>query len=461
MVDDVAELLSSLRSRPVWTSVPGAVRESFLQGLPRDGAPMAAVYEEFTRTILPYALGNVHPRFWGWVLGSGAPAGIIADFLASAMNNNVAGYDQAAQFVEMQIVRWFAGLIGFPATASGLLVSSGSQANFVALAVARTAKAGFNIRAAGVAVGPSLAFYCSEETHQCMQKAIETLGHGTAALRRVPTDESFRIDIAALEYTVMEDRDRGVRPVCVIGNAGTVATGAIDDLAALAALCRRHDLWFHVDGAIGAVTVLSPRLAPLVTGIALADSVAFDMHKWLYLPYDIAAVLVRDEAAHRAAFELVPSYLAPAGRGVAPEVLMFAQLGVDLSRGFRALKAWMALKTYGADRYAEMIEQNVAQAAYLAERVDAHPELERLAPVAMNIACFRYVAPGMHEDALTALNQSILVALQERGIAVVSGVTIRGRFALRAAIVNHRSRREDFDILVEAVVTIGREHLKG
>ncbi|HVE80051.1 MAG TPA: pyridoxal-dependent decarboxylase [Gemmatimonadaceae bacterium] len=457
MADDVVGHLSTVRDRPVWRPVPAEVRAEFDTPAPLDPTPPAAVYEDFKRHVFPYHLGNTHPRFWGWVCGSGAPVGVLADFLASAMNPNVPGYDQAASLVERQVLRWFAELFGLPPGASGLLVTSGSHANFVALAVARTARAGFDVRRLGVAGGPPLTFYCSRETHQCAQKAVEVLGHGSAALRRLPVDERFRVDVAALEAAVAADRAAGFRPVCVIGNAGTVNTGAVDDLAALGSLCRREALWLHVDGAFGALAALAPELRPLVAGIEHADSVAFDMHKWMYLPYDVAAVLVRDADAHRATFELVPNYLAPTGRGVAPESLPFAQLGLDLSRGFRALKVWMAVKTYGLRAYGAMIAQNVRQAAYLAGRVDAHPELERLAPAPLNVVCFRYAPPGTPEDDLAALNQAILVTLQERGIAVPSSTVVHGRFALRVAITNHRSRQSDFDALVDAVALLGRE----
>jgi glutamate/tyrosine decarboxylase-like PLP-dependent enzyme len=461
MIDDATSMLSSVRERPVWTSVPAHVRRSLDEPVPFAPTAMEDVYEQARRDVMPYPLGNIHPRFWGWVIGSGAPAGVLADWIAAAMNSNCGGYDQTALFVEQQVLKWLATLFGLPPSSTGILVSSGSQANFVALAVARTAKAGFPIRELGVAGGPPLAFYASVETHACVQKAIETLGHGRQALRRLPVDADFRLDLRALEQAIAADRANGVRPACVVGNAGTVNTGSLDDLTAIAAIARREDLWFHVDGAIGAVTALSPTLKRDIAGVERADSVAFDLHKWLYLPYDIGGVLVRDAAAHRATFELTPSYLAPLGRGIAPEPFPFPALGLDLSRGFRALKAWMAIKTYGIDGYARMIEQNVAQASYLASLVDAHAELERLAPAPLNIVCFRYMPAGgesaVDAGAVDKVNEAILIALQERGIAVPSGTRIGGRFAIRVAITNHRSRREDFDLLADSVVAIGRE----
>jgi aromatic-L-amino-acid/L-tryptophan decarboxylase len=457
IIDDVTDYLRTVRERPAWQAPPLAVRTALDHPPPMDPMSAAAVYDDVRTHIMPYPLGNTHPRFWGWVSGSGAPIGVLADLVASAMNPNVAGYNQAASLVETQVIRWFVELLDLPDAASGLLLGSGSQANFVALAVARTAKAGFDVRAEGVVGGPPLTFYASTEVHQSAAKAVQTLGHGVHALRLVPVDRDYRVQVDALADAIAADRAHGCRPVCVIANAGTVNSGAIDPLPAIAALCSRENLWMHVDGAFGAVAALSPRLRPAVTGLERADSIAFDMHKWLYLPYDVAAVLVRDAEMHRAAFSSAPSYLAAMGRGVAPEPLQFAQRGVDLSRGFRALKVWMALKTYGVRGYATMLEQNVDQASYLASLIEAHPDLELLAPVSLNVVCFRYRAQTDDEQRLRALNEQILLELQERGIAVVSNTVIGGRFALRAAIVNHRSRREDFDLLTDAVVALGRE----
>jgi len=458
MLDEMLDYLSAVRDKPAWQAVPESAKQNLRQPLPTEPEDAAAVYQEFVENVLPYSNGNRHPRFWGWVQGNGTALGMLADMLASGMNPHMAGFDQSPILVEKQVLAWLTELMGLPLETSGILLGGGTMANVIGLVVARHAKAGFDVRELGLQDGkhPKLMLYGSTETHGWAQKAAELMGLGNSAFRRVKVDEQFRIDLSELGRAVAEDRQAGLRPFCVIGNAGTVNTGAIDDLAGLARFCRDEDLWFHVDGAFGALAKLVPSLSSLVDGIEQADSVAFDLHKWMYLPFEVACILVRDKKAHREAFTLTPSYLAETSRGVIAGGLPFAERGLELTRSFRALKVWMSIKTHGIRAFSRLIEQNVNQARYCVELIEEHPDLELVAPVPLNIVCFRFAPRDVSREALNELNQEILLRIQESGLAVPSSTTIAGEFALRIAITNHRSKREDFDLLIKAVSEIGR-----
>jgi aromatic-L-amino-acid/L-tryptophan decarboxylase len=457
MVDDTVDYLASIRARPTWIAPSDAAREQLASAAPWKGQGAAAAYEEFLQFVRPYTTGNISPRFWGWVQGSGAPVGVLADFLASAMNPNAADFDHSPALVELQVLGWFRDIMGFPPESSGLMVSGGSAANLTALTVARNTQfAGTRERGVDHERG-RLTVYASQEAHSSLRKAVEVLGLGEASLRLIRTTDQYTIDLDALRRTLAHDRAHGMRPFCIVGNAGTVNTGAIDPLDALADVCERERLWFHVDGAFGALGMLAPSLRPDLVGLERANSVIFDFHKWLYAPYEAACVLVRSGEAQRNAFSVTPAYLQQLAAGVANAPLRFSEYGVQLSRGFRALKIWLALKADGLEKYARLIEQNVAQAKYLAERVQATPELELLAPVPLNVVNFRYRRAHASEGELNELNQRILIELQESGFAVPSSTLLDGRFSIRCAIVNHRSTRADFDALAAEVVRLGRE----
>jgi aromatic-L-amino-acid/L-tryptophan decarboxylase len=458
MVDDLLNYLRTVRERPVWRPIPAELRARFRGPVPRAPEGAERAYWDFKEHVMPHPMGNIHPRFWGWVIGTGTPLGALSEMLAAGMNPNMGGGDHVPNHVEAQVLDWCKELLGYPRAASGLLLSGGSMANLVGLTVARNSQAGVDVRRAGVrgAAGP-LTVYGSSEMHSSVQKAVELLGLGSEALRIVPVTAAYEIDTGALERMIREDRADGCRPICVVGNAGTVNTGALDDLEALVALCARERVWLHIDGAFGALATLVPEYRRRLEPMARADSLAFDLHKWMYMPFEAGCTLVRDAEMHRRAFSLTPDYLTHAERGLAAGDLWFSDYGVQLSRGFRALKVWMSLKEHGLDKYARLVRQNIEQARYLAELVRGAPDLELVAPVPLNIVCFRYVTPDRSDQALDALNQELLIQLHERGIAVTSNALLRGCFALRVAIVNHRSRLEDFDLLVREVRKIGAE----
>jgi glutamate/tyrosine decarboxylase-like PLP-dependent enzyme len=459
MVDDALDYLQHIRQRPVWQPIPQEVKEFLAQPVPRKPEGEAQAYEDFKRYVLPHPLGNIHPRFWGWVIGTGIPYAVLADMLASTMNPNLAGGDHGANYVERQVVDWCKEMMGYPDDSSGILVSGGSMANFVGLTVARNVMAGYDIREEGVEAAPThMTVYASTEVHSSNYKAIDLLGLGKRWMRQVPVNEKFQIDIQALEKAIAQDKAKGYKPFCIIGTAGTVNTGAFDDLDALADICEREEMWFHIDGAFGALATLADRFQEQVSGLDRADSLAFDLHKWMYMPIEAACVLIRKFDDHVKSFAVSADYLEHIPRGAAAgEHTWFGDLGLQLTRGFRALKIWMTLKAYGLDKFGRQIEQNAAQARYLAELVEKAPELELLADVPLNIVCFRYVNSNMDDEMLNEVNMEILVRLHERGLAVPSYTRIQGKFALRAAITNHRSRREDFDFLVEKVVDIAQE----
>ncbi len=457
MVDDMLTYLQTVRERPVWQPTPDRVKQYLKAPLPVEPEGAAEAYQDFVANVLPYPLGNIHPRFWGWVMGTGTPFGVLADMLASTMNPNLGGGDHVANHVERQVLDWCKEMLGFPHEASGILVSGGSMANFVGLTVARNTLAGYNIREKGVAAAPQpLTFYGSVEMHSSLQKAVELLGLGNEALRRIPVNADYQIDLAALDRAIQSDRAAGCHPIGIIGNAGTVNTGAIDDLNAIADRCQREQMWFHVDGAFGALAAVSPELRPLLAGMERADSIAFDLHKWMYMPFEAGCTLVRSEEAHRYAFSLTPEYLSHFERGAAGGAQWFNEYGLQLTRGFRALKVWLSIKEHGIAKYGRVIKQNVDQCRHLVSLIEATPELELMAPAPLNIVCFRYKAAGLDHEALNRLNQEIMFELHEQGIAVPSYTLLDGKFALRVAHTNQRTRYEDFDLLVREVVRLGQ-----
>lgn len=457
MIDDLFDYWKGIRDQPIWKPIPEKVKEFFDSPIPEKGQEPEQVYSEFQKFIFPYNKGNVHPRFFAWIQGTGTPMGVLADLLASGMNPNVAIGEHSAMYVDMQVVNWCKQLMNFPPESSGILVSGGSMANITALCVARNSFREENIRAKGLKNASSqLILYCSVETHSCILKAAEIIGLGTEAVRKIGVNEFYEMNTTELENQILKDLENGLLPFCIVGTSGTVNTGAIDPLENLLAISRKYGLWFHVDGAYGALAKLDPKYASRLQAIEEADSLAFDLHKWLYVPYEVGCTLIRDAKKHRAAFAFTPDYLLPEKRGLSGGPDSINNFGFELSRGFKALKIWMSLKEHGRNKYAQMIAQNNRQAEYLGKLVTENSLLELMAPVSMSITCYRMVMPGYSEDQLQHLNREILLRLQEEGIASPSSTILNGKYTLRIANVNQRTKMEDMDLLICETLRIGK-----
>jgi aromatic-L-amino-acid/L-tryptophan decarboxylase len=460
MIDDVMDYLENIDQQPVWKPIPDAVKTYLSSDIPQGPQDVEDVYQEFKQYIFPYTKGNIHPRFFAWVQGTGTPMGVLADLLAATMNPNVTIGEHASLYVDQQVVNWCKQMLNYPASASGILLSGGSMANITALTVARNHQLQSDVRKNGLyRAGGQMTLYCSAETHSCIQKAVEILGLGGDAVRKISVNERYEINVSELISAIEKDIADGYHPFCVVGTAGTVNTGAIDPLEELLEICQRYNLWFHVDGAYGALAKLDPDYAPALQALEHADSVAFDLHKWLYVPYEVGCTLIKNAEAHRNAFAITPNYLLQEKRGLAGGLESINNYGFELSRGFKALKIWMSLKEHGLAKYAAMIQQNNLQAAYLGQLVENEADLELLAPVSLSIVCYRFVHPDLNETELNALNREILIQLQENGIASPSSTLLEGRYAIRVCIVNQRTQKADLELLVQATLLIGNQHL--
>jgi glutamate/tyrosine decarboxylase-like PLP-dependent enzyme len=460
VVDLIAESLTSIDRGPVFRPVPPDVAASLSAGiLPADGVPADAILADFRDQVLPYPMGNGHRRFWGWVNSPPSVIGIFAEALAAAMDPSVAGGNHAAVHLEHGVLAWFKELFGFPAESAGLLVSGGSVASLIGLAVARHARTGVDVRTAGLQSDhPKLCLYVSQEGHSCLRKAAELLGIGSAQVRVIGVDDAYRMDVAALESAIEADLAAGNRPLAVAASAGTVNTGAIDPLEAVAEVCSRHGAWFHIDGAYGAPAILSRRYAQELGPLRLADSLAIDPHKWLSVPIEAGVVLVRDAQAMRDAFSLVPPYLRTDDdlEGVGGPV-WFSEFGIQQTRGFRALKVWMALRHDGINGYRAAIEAQIELAGRLRMEVERAADLELVAS-GLSVVCFRYAPAELSADdeRLDAVNRELLHRLQLGGDAFLSGTVLRGQFVLRACIVNYKTSDKDIDGLLELVRGVSR-----
>ncbi|KJS62612.1 pyridoxal phosphate-dependent decarboxylase family protein [Streptomyces rubellomurinus] len=457
--DLVTDYLAELPARPVWQPMDEAARTALLDGpLPAEGRPLDDLLAAIGRDVLPYPMGNGHPRFFGWVNSAPAPAGVLATLVASAMNPSSAGGDHADVHLERAVVRWIAELVGFPHPAGGGLLTSGtSMATIVCLAAARdraARRAGVDVRADGLAALPPLVGYVTGETHSCVRKAAELLGLGSRHLRTVATGPDGRLDPDELRAAIERDRAAGLLPFLAVASAGTVGTGAVDPFEPIADLCAEQGLWLHVDGAYGAFGRLDPAIAHRYAGLERADSLALDPHKWLGVPVDCGCALVRDAGELRATFSLVPSYLRDETAG---SLGWFSEYGTEQTRPFRALKVWATIAHRGRDGLRQDIARCTALARKLGELVASDEELELLAEVQTSIVAFRHRAPGLDGPALDALNRELPAAVQRRGRVFVTGARLGEREMLRACLLNAATTEDDLRLLLAEVKAAARE----
>src|SRR3954465_111540 len=444
-----AEFLDGLDDMPISRYAPAAeVRAAVVRPVPEQGMSDDELIAHLRDVLIEWGVQCGHPRFLAYVTGSGTVPGAVVDMLASGVNMNVGGWQlsPSASEIEQSLVRWFAGRFGMGDDAAGLLVSGGAMANMVGLKAARDHMAGWDARRDGMAAGPPLVIYATAETHVVTDRAADALGLGTAAVRRLPVDDRLRMVPGALREQTRARRSCGRRPMAVVATAGTTSTGTIDPLAEVAEVCAQEQVWMHVDAAYGGPAVLADDLRPLLAGIERADSIAFDPHKWLYIPMPAGCVLLREHQ------RLADSFAAEAGYIWLPEEarqgIDLAMTGPDFSRGFLALKVWLSLLAHGTEAYGRRIAHDAALAAYLGELVAAHPAFELLCPPSLSICCFRHVRPGLDDETLNRLNERLMTAVQADGRVYPSNAVVGGRFGLRACVVNHRTEADEMELLL-------------
>jgi len=457
-VDLIAANLERLQQRlePARRAVPAEVREELLhQPLPRGGTPPADLLDYFEQKIQPYPLGHINPRFFAWVNSPAAPISVIGEFLAASMNSSTAGGDQASVYLEHAVLDWLKQIMGLPLTSGGILVSGGSMATTVGLAVMRNVMAASgDVRARGLQAEPGpMIVYTSTEGHSCIQKAVELLGLGTDNLRRVAVDADYRMDVEALKAQIQADRARGLRPVCVAASAGTVNSGAIDPLDAIADVCKAEGLWFHVDGAYGGIGILSEQSGHHYKGIERADSLGIDPHKWMYMPVECGCALVRDRQAMRDTFSAVAPYLRDDR-----QMPWFSEFGPQQSRAFRALKLWLAIKQIGVEGYRHLISRDIELARLLRRKILARPGLELLSDGPISVTCFRCRPHGIGD--LDAFNRAVIEMIQRKGEVYMTSTQLGGKFSLRVNIINFRTNEADLDFLLDCVEAAAKELLE-
>ena len=461
LVDQISDFLISLPNRPLTRAeTPSQVRRLLNQRkLPEEGANAEQLLNDVATLLFDHSLFNGHPKFWGYITASPAPIGILADLLAASINPNLGAWllSPVASEIEHQSIRWIAEMVGFPTDCGGILVTGGNMANFVGFLAARhnftTKEQIYDLR--------KLRLYASDETHTWIHKAVDMYGLGKESVSWVRTDNNQKIDLNALKQQIEQDIRDGFQPFMVIGTAGSVSTGVVDPLPEISKICKEYNLWFHVDGAYGAFAAVLPDASEDLKGLALADSVALDPHKWLYTPLEAGCALIREKTILRDTFSYHPPYY-KFDEVKSEPAISFVDYGPQNSRGFRALKVWLSLCHAGRSGYIKMISDDINLASYLYDLVDKEPELEALTHN-LSITTFRYAPETPDKDEneresyLNELNTEILTRLQEGGEAFVSNAVINGKYVLRACIVNFRTNKEDIEALPKIILRLGKE----
>ena len=452
MLDEAIDSIERIRETKVWQPVPIDVQSALAEApLPASATPLDEVYSDFQRFIAPYATGNRHPRFFGWVHGSGTPSGMMAEMLAASLNSNTGGRDHAATYVERGVIRWWAEIFGFPLQSSGIVTSGTSVATLDAVLVARTHALGSGVREAGVGE-TNLVGYAGKNVHHCLPHAFDIIGLGTRALRLLPLDEKGGLNTDALQKRITADRASGLTPFLIAATVGGVDLGSIDNVIALSKVARKNNLWLHVDGAFGALAILSPKHRHLLAGIERADSLVFDFHKWLQVPYGAGLMLTPHRQAHFNTFADDAAYLARKRAGTAGGDPWFCDFGIELSRRFRALSVWFTMREFGLERLGQVVEMNCDLAESLAERIAGLPNFELLAPVVLNIVCARFNDGECEAAELDRINDALAIRLQMSGEAVPSTTRVDGKLALRFNFTNHRVTTDDLDRVMTALI---------
>lgn len=463
LIDSIAEFFDTIANRPVTTGETPKQLQSILgnNSLPEAGSAPSEIFEKATTLLFDHSLLNGHPKFFGYITSAPAPAGVLAELMAAAVNPNVGAniLSPIATEIEKQTVKWLAQFIGVDESYGGLLVSGGNMANFTAFLAARTVKAPKSIKEDGIENGSQkLTVYCAQTTHTWIEKAVVLFGLGTNAIRWIATDDANIMDNTALENSIKKDKENGCHPLMVIGTAGDVSTGAVDDLKGIAAICKKYDLWFHVDGAYGIPAAVLPELKTLFSGIEEADSIALDPHKWLYSPLEAGCTLVKDPNHLIATFSSHPVYYNFSNNDE-PSTVNFYEYGLQNSRGFRALKVWIVLQQVGVNGYQKLIAADIELSKLLFELADKHPELQAVSQN-LSITTFRYVPLNFDEkdeSFLNNLNEQLLNDLQRNGKVFLSNAIIGGKYCLRCCIVNFRTTKKDIEEIIEIIVREGRK----